>query len=115
MRDEKFPAVYIMADRYRGTLYAGVTSSLWNRVWDHKNGTTPGFTSKYGLKTLAWYEHHGTMDAAILREKQIKAWKREGKIRVIEKMNPSWSDLHNSIDPVSTLVETEAGPQPSLG
>jgi len=115
MGDEKLPAVYIMADRYRGTLYVGVTFNLWSRVWDHKNGTTPGFTSRYGLKTLVWYEHHGTMDAAIRREKQMKAWKREWKIRKIETLNPEWSDLHETIDPIATLVEPEAGPQPSLG
>jgi len=72
MRDEKFPAVYIMASRYRGTMYVGVTSALWNRVADHKNETFDGFTRKYGLKTLVWYEHHHTMEEAIKREKQLK-------------------------------------------
>lgn len=115
MRDEKLPAVYIMASRRRGTIYVGVTSNLWQRVWDHKNGTTPGFTSKYGCKSLVWYWHHVSMERAIRREKQLKAWQRGWKIRLIETMNPDWSDLHDKIDPVATLVDDEAGPQPSLG
>ena len=111
---EKHPAVYIMASRYRGTLYVGVTSDLWSRVCDHKNGTTKGFTSRYGVKTLVWYEHRLSMVAAIRREKQLKAWKREWKFRLIEQMNPDWHDLHDHIDALATLVQ-EAGPQPSLG
>ncbi len=80
---EKHPAVYIMASRHRGTLYVGVTSGLYDRVCAHKNGTTPGFTSDYKVHTLVWYEHHRTMDAAILREKRIKEWKRRGKIELV--------------------------------
>ena len=76
MREEKHPAVYILASRYRGTLYTVVTSSLWQRVWDPKNERFPGFTVKYGVKTLAWYEHHQSMEEAIRREKQIKKWNR---------------------------------------
>ena len=114
MTFEKHPAVYILASRYRGTLYAGVTSALWSRVCDHKNGTTPGFTSKYHIHALVWYEHRLSMEAAIRREKQIKAWKRGWNIELIEKMNPEWADLHDSIDVLATLV-VEAGPQLSLG
>jgi putative endonuclease len=94
-----------MANRYRGTIYTGVTSELWSRVWDHKNGRTPGFTSDYNVTTLVWYEHRLTMEAAILREKRIKNWKRNWKIELIEKMNPSWRDLHDEIDALATLVE----------
>jgi putative endonuclease len=108
MPAEKQPAVYIMANRHRGTLYIGVTSNLWSRVCDHKNGTTKGFTSKYGCKTLVWYEHHLSMDAAITRETQIKAWQRAWKIRLVESMNKEWHDLHGSIDPDGTLVVTAA-------
>jgi putative endonuclease len=104
MNAEKQPAVYIMASRYRGTLYVGVTSNLWSRVCDHKNGSTPGFTSKYGCKFLVWYEHHLSMDAAITREKQIKAWRRAWKIELIESVNPDWLDLHDKIDPEGTLI-----------
>lgn len=101
----KQPAIYIMADRYRGTLYIGVTSGLWQRVWDHKNGRSPGFTSRYGLDRLVWYEHRHTMERAITREKQLKAWRRDWKIALIEKMNPDWLDLHESIDAIATLVD----------
>ncbi|MDE2446463.1 MAG: GIY-YIG nuclease family protein [Alphaproteobacteria bacterium] len=112
---EKHPAVYIMASRYRGTLYIGVTSALWSRVCDHKNERHSGFTSDYAVKTLVWYEHHLSMEAAIKREKQLKAWKRAWKFRLIEEMNPNWLDLHDSIDELATLVEPKAGPQPPLG
>lgn len=109
MSFEKHPAVYIMASRYRGTLYTGVTSSLWSRVCDHKNDTTPGFTSSHNVKLLVWYEHRLSMETAIRREKQIKAWKRDWKIRMIEEMNRDWLDLHDSIDVLTTLVEEWRG------
>jgi putative endonuclease len=115
MGTEKHPATYIMANRYRGTLYVGVTSDLWSRVANHKSGSMPSFTSTYAVKNLVWYEHHHKMEAAIKREKQIKAWKRDWKIKMIEEMNPSWLDLHESIDVISTLISEKAGPQPSLG
>jgi putative endonuclease len=111
---EKHPAVYIIANRYRGTIYIGVTSDLWTRIANHKNKSTPGFTSKYGLAKLVWYEHRVTMEIAIRREKQMKAWKRDWKFELVEKMNPEWVDLHDSIDALATLVE-EAGSQLSLG
>jgi putative endonuclease len=94
-----------MASRYRGTLYVGVTSDLWTRVCAHKNKATLGFTSRYGADRLVWYEHRLGMESAIRREKQIKAWKRAWKIRMIEEMNAEWHDLHDSIDVLSTLVE----------
>ena len=115
MTTEKHPAVYMMANRYRGTIYVGVTSALWSRVWDHKNGTTPGFTTQYGVTTLVWYEHRQTMESAIRREKQIKEWQRSWKIRLIEEMNPGWRDLHDEIDVLATLVDEEAGPRPAPG
>ncbi|MDE2445911.1 MAG: GIY-YIG nuclease family protein [Alphaproteobacteria bacterium] len=98
MRPEKHPAVYIMASRYRGTIYVGVTSDLWQRVWDHKNERFDGFTKDYGIKTLVWYEHHLSFEDAILREKQIKKWNRAWKFRIIEEMNLNWDDLHDVID-----------------
>jgi putative endonuclease len=115
MREEMAPAVYIMASRYRGTLYVGVTSALWNRVNDHKNGRYEGFTSKHGVKLLVWYEHHHSMEDAIRREKQLKKWKRDWKFRIITEMNPDWLDLHDSIDTLATLVDAKAGPLPSQG
>ncbi len=104
MQDEKSPAIYILASQRKGTLYVGVTSALWNRVALHKDGAIPGFTSKYGVKTLVRYEHHHCMEDAIKREKQLKVWKRDWKIQLIETFNPDWRDLHDEIDPVATLV-----------
>ena len=115
MNDEKYPAVYILASRYRGTLYTGVTSGLWLRVCDHKNELHDGFTKQYGVKTLVWYEHHHLMEDAIRREKQIKKWSRAWKFRIIEEMNPEWIDLHDSIDANATLVSAKAGSPPSRG
>ena len=92
MRGEKWPAAYITANRYRGTIYIGVTSSLWNRIWEHKNRVFDCFTAEHGVHLLVWYEHHHTMEDAIRREKQLKKWKRDWKIRIIEEMNPHWVD-----------------------
>ncbi len=92
MRDQKQPAVYIIANRYRGTIYIGVSSALWNRVAEHKASAFKGFAAKYGLGRLVWYEHHPDMNAAILRETRMKAWKRNWKIELIEKLNPDWND-----------------------
>ena len=92
----KQPAVYIMANRRNGTLYTGVTSDLAGRVWQHKNGTI-GFTARYGCKLLVWYELHGEMIPAIEREKQIKAGSRMRKLALIERFNPEWEDLYESI------------------
>jgi putative endonuclease len=111
----KRPAVYILASRYRGTLYIGVTSGLWQRVWDHKNGRLPGFTRHYDVKTLVWYEHHHTMDDAISREKRLKKRNRAWKIELVEAMNPDWRDLHEDIDEVATLAMRRAGPPLSRG
>jgi putative endonuclease len=104
-----------MANRYRGTIYVGVTSVLWNRVATHKSEVFEGFTKQYGVKSLVWYEHHHTMEDAIKREKQLKKWNRAWKFRIIEEMNPDWIDLHDAIDPVATLVALKAGPPPSRG
>jgi putative endonuclease len=98
MSDEKQPAVYILASGPRGTIYVGVTSALWNRVATHQEGEIKGFTKKYGVKNLVWYEHHDYMESAIRREKQIKKWNREWKIRLVEEFNPSWIDLHDDIN-----------------
>ncbi len=99
MREEKQPAVYILASAPRGTLYIGVTSALWNRVATHKDGGVEGFTQRYAIKSLVWYEHHADVDSAIRREKQLKKWNRDWKIDMIEKFNSTWIDLHDYIDP----------------
>jgi len=90
---DKQPAVYILASRRNGTLYAGVTSDLINRVWQHRNHLAPGFTDQYGVTLLVWHELHDTMEAAIIREKRLKKWNRAWKIRLIEESNPYWNDL----------------------
>lgn len=89
----KTPCVYMMANRENGVLYVGVTSNLPLRVGQHKTKTYPGFTSKYGLELLVWYEVHDTMEAAIRREKQIKKFSRAWKKRLIAVGNPEWRDL----------------------
>lgn len=93
----KEPAVYIMASRRNGTLHTGVTSDLIQRAWQHREGHSPGFTRRYGCKLLVWYEMHGTMVSAILREKQIKAGSRTKKLKLIESMNPGWEDLFEKL------------------
>jgi putative endonuclease len=93
----KQPAVYIMANRRNGALYTGVTSGLIKRVWQHRQGLGDGFTSRYGCKLLVWYEVHESMEAAIIREKQIKAGSRAKKMALIEEMNPDWNDLWDEI------------------
>ena len=93
----KNPCVYILTSKRNGTLYAGVTSNLIQRVWQHKEGVVEGFTQKYGVKLLVWYELHATMESAIAREKQIKAGNRNKKIQLIEAMNPEWRDLYADI------------------
>ncbi|MBI2234986.1 MAG: GIY-YIG nuclease family protein [Micavibrio aeruginosavorus] len=89
--------VYILSSRRNGTLYVGVTSDLIKRVWQHKDGEIEGFTKKYNVKTLVYYEVHGNAESAITREKQIKEWKRKWKLQLIEKDNPDWSDLYDQI------------------
>ena len=95
--------VYLMASRRNGTLYLGVTSDLVKRVWQHKNGAFEGFTSQYGVHHLVWYEGTTSIIAAIQREKQMKNWKREWKIALIERANPYWIDLYEDILGVTTL------------
>jgi putative endonuclease len=93
----KQPAVYILASKRNGTLYIGVTSDLVKRIWEHKNDLAEGFTKKYGVHQLVWYELHEDMAAAIQREKSLKEWKRAWKLNLIEKGNPHWEDLYHTI------------------
>ena len=94
---ERFPAVYIVASRRKGTLYIGVTSVLPGRIWQHREGTIPGFSKLYGCKLLVWFEAHDTMDLAIVREKQLKEWRRGWKLKLIEAGNPEWEDLFSTL------------------
>ena len=94
MTRERIPCVYILGSTPRGTLYIGVTSHLQQRIWQHKHDLVEGFTRKYRVHTLVWYEVHDTMESAIRREKAMKAWKRLWKLRLIENTNPDWRDLY---------------------
>lgn len=91
------PCVYILASKKNGTLYVGVTSDLIKRVWQHKNDSVEGFTKRYLVHSLVYYEIHETMESAIAREKNIKAWKRSWKIELIEKSNLEWADLYHAL------------------
>jgi putative endonuclease len=90
---EKIPCVYILAKRSHGTLYTGVTSDLPGRVWQHREGVGRGFTQRYGIKRLVWFEPHETMESAIQREKRVKRWPRSWKYDLIHEHNPTWRDL----------------------
>jgi putative endonuclease len=95
MREQ--PAVYILAGKRNGTLYVGVTSDLVKRIWEHKNDVVEGFTKRYQVHTLVWYEMHESMESAISQEKRLKRWKRAWKLELIEAANPGWQDLYDSI------------------
>ena len=89
--------VYILASARNGTLYIGVTNDLGRRVWEHKEGMVPGFTKKYGIRTLVYYELFEDINAAIFRETRLKKYKREWKLNLIEQRNPDWRDLTNTL------------------
>ena len=91
---EKQFCVYLLASDRNGTLYVGVTSNLVKRIWEHKEGVIPGFTSEYSVHKLVWYEQHESAESAITREKRIKRWNRAWKIKLIEETNPYWNDLY---------------------
>ena len=89
--------VYILSSRRHGTLYIGVTSDLVRRVWEHREGIVPGFTKKYRVHRLVYYEAVGSIVDAIEREKRLKKWRRDWKIRLIEETNPTWDDLYDNL------------------
>ena len=91
------PCVYILASRRNGTLYVGVSSDLTRRVWEHKHDLVAGFTKRYRVHTLVWFEVHGSMAAALQREKTIKEWRRAWKLDLIEADNPEWRDLYEDL------------------
>jgi putative endonuclease len=91
--------VYMLASQPHGTLYVGMTDDPIRRVWAHKMTLVPGFTAKYGVARLVWFEAHQTREAAWRRERQIKEWKRAWKIELIERDNPQWIDLYPSLSP----------------
>ncbi|WP_242097833.1 GIY-YIG nuclease family protein [Sphingomonas sp. CROZ-RG-20F-R02-07] len=89
--------VYIMANHRNGAIYLGSTTNLARRVWEHRNGVVAGFTKRYGCKALVWYEACGEWEAARLRERQMKEWRRTWKVQEIEGLNPAWNDLYDRI------------------
>jgi putative endonuclease len=91
--------LYLLASKPYGTLYVGVTSDLPRRVFEHKNKAVPGFTGRYGVDKLVWFEAHDSVEAAIRREKQLKEWRRNWKISLIEQDNPHWIDLYPGLSP----------------
>lgn len=90
----KQPCVYMLASKKHGTLYVGVTSDVIKRIWEHKQNVVAGFTQRYKVHDLVWYEQHATMETAILREKTLKKWRRQWKVALIETTNPAWLDLY---------------------
>jgi putative endonuclease len=88
---------YIMANRRIGTLCIGMTDDLVRRVWEHRTGAVPGFTRKYGVKILVWFEQHETRETALVRERQLKKWNRAWRLKLIERQNASWRDLWDEI------------------
>src|SRR5437879_3261891 len=94
MVEERYYYVYILANNRNGTLYVGVTSNLIGRIWQHKEKVVDGFTARYNVGRLVYFEVHGTAEWAITREKQIKKWNRAWKLRLIEERNPDWDDLY---------------------
>lgn len=94
---DRNPCVYLLASARNGTLYIGVTSDLVRRAWTHRESAAPGFTSRYRVARLVWYEMHESMESAITREKRLKKWNRAWKIQLVEASNPYWRDLWNDI------------------
>ncbi|HTS41478.1 MAG TPA: GIY-YIG nuclease family protein [Xanthobacteraceae bacterium] len=90
--------VYILASKRNGTLYVGMTDNLARRVWEHRTNAVPGFTRRYGVKTLVWHEAHETRESAFTRERQLKKWNRAWKLQLIEQTNPTWRDLFEDLN-----------------
>lgn len=97
MKNEKQFFVYVLASQRNGTLYIGVTSDLIKRIGEHKEGVIQGFTRRYNVKMLVYYERHENAESAITREKQMKEWKRKWKLELVESFNPDWRDLYDDI------------------
>ncbi len=97
MSTERYYWVYILASKLGGTLYVGVTNNLVRRMCEHRMGLVPGFTKRYRIHCLVYFEQYTDIEAAIRREKRLKSWKRNWKIRLIEELNPNWDDLYPQI------------------
>ena len=111
MRDHLY-FVYILANRRNGTLYVGVTSDVMRRTWQHKSDLVEGFTKKYGIHILVWFEMHGDIHEAIAREKRLKRWNRAWKIKLIEENNSGWNDLYDRLLVEIALPDLAGSPSP---
>jgi putative endonuclease len=107
---QRSPCVYLLASTRNGTLYCGVTSDLVARLHHHREHVVSGFTKRYGVTRLVWYEQHTTMESAILREKRIKKWNRAWKLELIDAMNPSWRDLWPDITGQAPTANVHGSP-----
>ena len=107
---ERIPCVYLLASGFHGTLYTGVTSHLLGRIYQHREEITGGFTARHKVKRLVWFEVHATMDSAIRREKSIKRWRRDWKIELIQKDNPTWRDLAEDFGFESMVITKKVDP-----
>lgn len=105
--------VYILASQRNGTLYTGVSSSLWWRIYRHRENLTQGFTTRYGVKTLVWRRFYPTIQWAIREEKRIKRWRRDWKLKLIEAENPEWRDLWDDFDPPAVWMHDPPPTPPS--
>jgi putative endonuclease len=106
--------VYMLASRRNGTLYTGVSNDVLRRTWEHKSDLVSGFTKKYGVHVLVWYEVHGDIGTTIAREKQIKKWNRAWKIKLIEKHNSGWNDLYATLLGEIALPDLPGSPSPRI-
>ena len=104
--------VYILASRRNGTLYVGVSNDVVRRTWEHKNDLIEGFTKKYGVHILVWYELYEDINVAIAREKRLKRWNRAWKINLIEQNNSGWNDLYDRLTDKIALPELPGSPSP---
>jgi Predicted endonuclease containing a URI domain len=104
--------VYMLASQRNGTLYVGVTNDVLRRTWEHKSDLIKGFTQKYGVHILVWYETHNDINEAIIREKKLKHWKRAWKIELIEKQNSGWNDLYDHLIGEIALPDAPGSPFP---
>ncbi|MCV3737461.1 GIY-YIG nuclease family protein [Rhizobium sp. TRM96647] len=101
--------VYMMSHRPRGVIYTGVTSDLQGRIWEHRNHVHEGFTSKYGVEKLVWFERHPNIVLAIQREKSLKRYRREWKMKLIEEFNPTWMDLFEQVGEMDNVYRPHRG------
>jgi len=109
---ERIPCVYLLSSGFHGTIYTGVTSDMVGRIWKHREEVTEGFTKRYGVKRLVWFEVHERMETAIRREKSIKRWQRQWKLELIGLENPTWHDLAEGFGFESLSKKVDPGSRP---